>query len=39
MIFDVKKNIIIIDLCKNIQILFIFINHRSRIRATIYNNN
>ena len=39
MIFDTEKNVIIIDLCKNIQIFFIFINHRSRTRATIFNNN
>ena len=37
--FDIKKNVIIIDLYKNIQIFFIFINHRSRIRAIILNNN
>ena len=29
MILDIKKNVIIIGLCKNIQIFFIFINHRS----------
>ena len=39
MIFDIKKNVIIIDLYKNIQIFFIFANHRSRIRITIFNNN
>ena len=39
MILDIEKNVIIIDLCKNIQILFIFINHRSQIRVTIFNNN
>ena len=38
-ILDIKKNVIIIDLYKNIQIFFIFINHRSLIRATIFNNN
>ena len=38
-IFDIEKNVIIIDFCKNIQISFIFINYRSRIRATIFNNN
>ena len=39
MILDIKKNVIIIDSYKNIQILFIFINHRSHIRVTIFNNN
>ena len=39
MIFDIEKNIIIIDLCKDIQIFFIFINHRPQTRATIFNNN
>ena len=39
MILDIKKNVIIIDLCKDIQIFFIFINHRSRTRVTIFNNN
>ena len=39
MILDIKKNVIIIDLCKNIQISFIFINHRSQTRVTIFNNN
>ena len=38
-VLDIEKNVIIIDLYKNIQISFIFINHRSRIRATIFNNN
>ena len=38
-IFDIKKNVMIISLCKNIQIFFIFINHRSQIRITIFNNN
>ena len=39
MILDIKKNVIIIDLYKNIQISFIFINHRSLTRVTIFNNN
>ena len=39
MILDIKKDVIIIDLCKNIQILFIFINHRPLTRITIFNNN
>ena len=39
MIFDIKKNVIIIGLYKNIQVFFIFINHRSQIRVTIFNNN
>ena len=39
MVFDIKKNVIIIGLYKNIQILFIFINHRPRTRVTIFNNN
>ena len=39
MILDIKKNIIIIDSYKNIQIFFIFINHRPQIRVTIFNNN
>ena len=39
MILDIKKDVIIIDLYKNIQNFFIFINHRSRTRATIFNNN
>ena len=39
MIFDIEKNVIIIDLCKNIQIFFISINHRSQTRITIFNNN
>ena len=39
MIFDIKKNVIIIDLCKNIQIFFIFINYRPLTRVTIFNNN
>ena len=38
-VFDIKKNVIIIDFIKNIQISLIFINHRSRIRVTIFNNN
>ena len=38
-ILDIKKNVIIIDSCKDIQIFFIFVNHRSQIRATIFNNN
>ena len=38
-ILDIKKNVIIIDLCKNIQFFFIFINHRSLTRVTIFNNN
>lgn len=38
-ILDIGKNVIIIDLCKNIQILFIFINHRFQTRITIFNNN
>ena len=38
-ILDIKKNIIIIDSYKNIQIFFIFINHRPQIQATIFNNN
>ena len=28
-IFDIKKNVIIIESYKNIQIFFIFVNHRS----------
>ena len=39
MVFDIKKNVIIIGLYKNIQISFIFINHRSQTRFTIFNNN
>ena len=39
MILDIKKNVIIIDLCKNIQFFFIFVNHRPQIRVTIFNNN
>ena len=39
MILDIKKNVIIIDLYKNIQIFFISTNHRSQIRITIFNNN
>ena len=39
MIFDIKKDVIIIDLYKDIQIFFIFVNHRSQIRVTIFNNN
>ena len=39
MIFDIKKNVIIIDLYKNIQIFSYFINRRSLIRVTIFNNN
>ena len=39
MIFDIKKNIIIIELYKNIQIFFISINQRSLIRIMIFNNN
>ena len=39
MILDIKKNVIIIELYKNIQIFFIFINHRSLTRVTIFNNN
>ena len=39
MILDIRKNVIIIDLFKNIQFFFIFINHRSQIRITIFNNN
>ena len=39
MIFDIDKNIMIIDLYKNIQILFISANHRFQIRITIFNNN
>ena len=31
MIFDIKKNVIIINLCENIQILLIFINQRFQI--------
>ena len=38
-ILDIKKNVIIIKLCKNIQILFIFVNQRSLTRITIFNNN
>ena len=38
-ILDIKKNVIIIDSYKNIQIFFIFINHRFQIRITIFNNN
>ena len=38
-ILDIRKNVIIINLYKNIQILFIFINHRFLIRVTIFNNN
>ena len=39
MILDIEKNVIIINLCKNIQIFFIFINYRSQTRVTIFNNN
>ena len=39
MILDIEKNVIIIDLCKNIQIFFIFVNHRPQTRVTIFNNN
>ena len=39
MILDIEKNVIIIDLYKNISIFFIFINHRSQTRVTIFNNN
>ena len=39
MIFDIEKNVIIIDSCKNIQIFFIFINYRPQTRVTIFNNN
>ena len=39
MIFDIEKNVMIIDLCKDIQVFFIFVNHRSQIRITIFNNN
>ena len=39
MIFDIKKNVIIIDLYKNIQFFFIFINYRSLTRVIIFNNN
>ena len=38
-IFDIRKNVIIIDLYKDIQIFFIFVNHRFQTRATIFNNN
>ena len=38
-IFDIKKNVIIIDLYKNIQIFLISINYYSRIQITIFNNN
>ena len=38
-VFDIKKDVIIIDSYKNIQISFIFINHRPLIRITIFNNN
>ena len=39
MILDIKKDVIIIDSYKDIQISFIFINHRPQTRATIFNNN
>ena len=39
MIFDIKKNVIIIDSCKDIQIFFISVNHHSHIKVTIFNNN
>ena len=39
MVFDIEKNVIIIDLCKDIQIFFIFINHRPQTRVTIFNDN
>ena len=39
MILDIKKDVIIIELYKNIQIFFIFVNHRSLTRITIFNNN
>ena len=39
MILDIEKNIMIIELYKNIQISFIFINQRSSIRVMIFNNN
>ena len=39
MILDIKKNVMIIDSYKNIQISFIFVNHRPQIRVTIFNNN
>ena len=39
MILDIEKNVIIIDLYKNIRISFIFINHHPLIRVTIFNNN
>ena len=38
-ILDIEKNVIIIDLYKDIQFIFIFFNHRPRIRVTIFNNN
>ena len=39
MILDIGKNVMIIDSCKNIQIFFIFVNHRPQTRVTIFNNN
>ena len=39
MILDIKKNVIIIDLCKDIQVFFISVNHRPQTRITIFNNN
>ena len=39
MILDIEKNVIIIDLYKDIQVFFIFVNHRSQTRVTIFNNN
>ena len=39
MILDIKKNFIIIDSYKNIQISLIFVNHRLLTRIIIFNNN
>ena len=39
MILDIEKNVMIIGLCKNIQIFFIFVSHRPQIRVTIFSDN
>ena len=39
MILDIEKDVIIIDLYKDIQVFLIFVNHRPQTRATIFNNN
>ena len=38
-ILDIRKDVIIIDSCKDIQVFFIFVNHRPQTRVTIFNNN